>query len=127
MTVKRNFNSTWPQDILTILGLEIACHLGCTKEERAFPQVLTLNIDMVFPMTKAAATDNLKYTVDYARLIADLKDWFIKQEFLLLETLAVVTAKKILKNRHIIAVGIHITKKALPGIGTATVSVWREK
>jgi dihydroneopterin aldolase len=51
---------------LSLVDLELLCHIGVPKEERAHPQKLLCTA--IFPVPdfkKAAQTDNLEHTVNY--------------------------------------------------------------
>jgi dihydroneopterin aldolase len=75
--------------VLSLVDLEITCHLGVPPEERAQPQKILCTA--VFPvpnLKKAAETDNLEHTVNYYDLCLLLKKTAKQKERKLIETLA---------------------------------------
>jgi dihydroneopterin aldolase len=75
--------------IISIVDLELTCHLGVPVEERAQPQKILCTA--VFPvpnLKKAAETDNLEHTVNYYDLSQLLKKTARQKERKLIETLA---------------------------------------
>jgi dihydroneopterin aldolase len=74
---------------LSIVDLELLCHLGVPAEERAHPQKILCTA--VFPvpnLKKAAQTDNLEHTVNYYDLSQLLQQTALQKERKLIETLA---------------------------------------
>jgi len=75
--------------VLSLVDLELTCHLGVPTEERAQPQKILCTA--VFPvpnLKKAAETDNLEHTVNYYDLSQLLKKTARQKERKLIETLA---------------------------------------
>ena len=74
---------------LSIVDLELSCHLGVPPAERAHPQKLLCTA--IFPVPdfkKAAQTDNLEHTVNYFDLSQLLRKTAQAKERKLIETLA---------------------------------------
>jgi len=75
--------------VLSLVDLELTCHLGVPAEERAQPQ--TILCTAVFPvpnLKKAAQTDDLDHTVNYYDLSQLLQKTARQKERKLIETLA---------------------------------------
>jgi dihydroneopterin aldolase len=75
--------------ILSLVDLELTCHLGVPAEERAHPQKILCTA--VFPvpnLKKAAQTDDLAHTVNYYDLSQLLQKIARQKERNLIETLA---------------------------------------
>ena len=75
--------------VLSLVDLELSCHLGVPTEERAHPQKILCTA--VFPvpnLKKAAQTDNLTHTVNYYDLSQLLQKTARQKERKLIETLA---------------------------------------
>jgi dihydroneopterin aldolase len=75
--------------ILSLVDLELTCHLGVPAEERAQAQKILCTA--VFPvpnLKKAAETDNLEHTVNYYDLSQLLRQTAQQKERKLIETLA---------------------------------------
>jgi len=50
---------------ISIVDLEVNCHVGVSEEERAKPQRLLLTVVMDYDFSSAAVTDRLTKTIDY--------------------------------------------------------------
>ena len=75
--------------VISIVDLELTCHLGVPVEERAHPQKILCTA--VFPvpnLKKAAQTDDLDQTVNYYDLSQLLQKTARQKERKLIETLA---------------------------------------
>jgi dihydroneopterin aldolase len=115
-------------DTLAIIGLDAWTRVGCTAEERAFPQRLELDAVMELPLAAAGRRDDMAGTVDYAAVAAALASWTGKGEFRLAEAVAEGAAALILKEfRRVRRVTIRIRKRALPGIRHAEVTLTRAR
>jgi dihydroneopterin aldolase len=114
-------------DALLIDKMEIACRVGITPAERAFPQIVHVSLRLELPLKKAGLNDNLKDTVDYAAIISDLKKILKAREFNLIEAVAEAMAQHLLKIPKITAVSIQATKKVFPEIESVGVAIYRRK
>ena len=112
-------------DKLSLIGLELWLRVGCTREERAFPQRILMDVTLSLPLRAAGKADRLESTVDYAALARDLKNRLEKKEFRLFEAVAEQAAEQALKLKNVKKVFIRVIKKALPGIDHATVEIER--
>ena len=75
--------------MISIVDLELTCHLGVPAEERAKPQkILCTTVFPVPNLKKAADTDNLEHTVNYYDLSQLLQKTARQKERKLIETLA---------------------------------------
>lgn len=54
---------------LCIESLRQSLCLGCTAEERAFPQVVTINIALQIGVPQSIKSDSIKDTVDYIAVV----------------------------------------------------------
>lgn len=75
--------------VLSLVDLELSCHLGVPPEERAQPQKILCTA--VFPVPhweKAAQTDDLAQTINYHDLGVFLQKTARQKERKLIETLA---------------------------------------
>ena len=112
-------------DTLTIEGIAVACRIGVTEEERATPQTIHLDVEVVIDAAKATATDQVKDAVDYAALVSAVKALAQSRPFTLMETLAEATASLVLAQCGMPWVRVRIKKRALPGIDHAAVEITR--
>ena len=74
---------------LSLVDLELLCHIGVPKEERAQPQKLLCTATVLVPnLKKAAQTDNIQHTLNYFNLSQLLRQTAQSKERKLIETLA---------------------------------------
>ena len=74
---------------LSLVDLELLCHIGVPKEERAHPQKLLCTVTVPVPdLKKAAQTDNIQHTLNYFDLSQLLRKTAQSKERKLIETLA---------------------------------------
>lgn len=67
---------------------QFACRVGELTEERAFTQAIILDIEFGLDLRPAAQTDDLAQTVNYLEAHDFLREHFVGQEYVLIETLA---------------------------------------
>ena len=60
-------------DLLIIRDLEAQCHLGVTEEERARPQAVAIDLELSIDASWAAARDDVRSAIEYARLVGAVK------------------------------------------------------
>ena len=106
-------------DRITINGLRVKGRVGVTQEERARAQTLIVNIEIDVDLTAAAASDNLKDTIDYGEVTVEAANIIRDSEFKLLEPLATAIAEKISSNNLVHGGTGEILKEA-PPISEAT-------
>ena len=114
-------------DTLIIKGLAIPCRIGVTEEERAAPQTIWIDLELPIDARKAAAHDDVREAIDYARLVEVVTHRTQCQPYHLMETLAEELTTAILEAFHVPEVMIRVTKRALPSIDSATVQIVRTR
>jgi len=73
-------------DSISLRELSLLVRIGCSKEERSFPQRLLANVHVACDTTRAAASSNLDDTVCYLKLrdrlqqMADENEWLLQEE-----------------------------------------------
>jgi dihydroneopterin aldolase len=98
-------------DIIFLGGLEIETVIGIYDWERTIKQKIYLDIEMAFDIKKAAATDDIAYTLDY-KTVSDRVVRFVEtSEFFLVETLIEKIADILLTEFSIPWVRIVLNKK----------------
>ncbi|MBI4395877.1 MAG: dihydroneopterin aldolase [Elusimicrobia bacterium] len=108
-----------------ISDVELFLRMGCTPEERAFPQRILLDVALELPLQDAGQRDDVSLTVDYAVAVSNLKKQLEPKVFHLMEAAAEEAARIVLANRLVRTVSVRVKKKALPGIGHAEVEITR--
>lgn len=74
-------------DIIFLGGLEIDTIIGIYDWERTTKQTVVLDIEMATDIKKAAATDDITYTLDYKTVTERICEFVENSNFLLVETL----------------------------------------
>jgi len=101
--------------ILSLVDLELTCHLGVPAEERAQSQKILCTA--VFPvpnLKKAADTDKLEHTVNYYDLSQLLKKTAKQKERKLIETLAADLSQAALAAFPLSWIDLELKKFILP-------------
>ena len=75
-------------DIVYIRDLKIDTTIGIYDWEREIKQTVSLDVEMAHDIRKAAATDNIEFTLNYKAVAKRLIDFIGDSEFLLVETMA---------------------------------------
>ncbi len=97
-------------DKIIIRRLELNCVIGCNPEERLAPRQLLATITLLTDTRRAAASDNLADTVNYAAIARSLREYTATTSFLLLETLAEQLASRCLNTPGVQGVTIILDK-----------------
>ena len=102
-------------DRITLSSMRYEGLLGATEEERAFPQMVEVDLLVETDLAAASASDDLADTVDYAPLV-ELTGRIVEGgSFKLLEGLAGALAKGTLEmSPAIAAVTVRVRKLAVP-------------
>ena len=114
-------------DTLSIHEIVVECRIGVTDEERAAPQTIWIDLELAIDASRAAAHDDVREAVDYARLVAAVKKRAQATGSRLLETMAEAIATDVLRQFGTSEVRVRVKKRALPGIGYAAVEVVRAR
>lgn len=120
----KNFFS---EDSIQLKNLEVQCHVGCSNEERSFPQILRISVTMFLSLGIAATNDDLNETIDYAAVVNEIRKTVNSRQYNLIETVAEDIATHLLKMNRIKGLQVNVEKKVLPGLEAAMVSLWRQK
>ena len=75
-------------DELTITGIECFAHHGVFEHERSDGQVFVIDLTLGVDTAPAAASDDLRDTVDYGSLVGQVKNAVESEPVDLIETLA---------------------------------------
>lgn len=73
---------------IVIERVEFHAHVGVSEEERRVAQPIALDVEMDWPTERAGASDDLRDTIDYARVAERLIESAVRQHDKLLETVA---------------------------------------
>ena len=107
---------------LTLNGLRVECIVGDLPAERERPQTLSLDLALELADEKAAATDELADTVDYAALAEKVADALVRAKCRLVERAAAVALEVCLAEPRVAAARVTVTKAgAVSGLDSASV------
>jgi len=110
---------------ITITDLEVSFHVGVPDAERARPQRLLITIEMQTDVSHAAATDDIRHTIDYYKVCHRVANLGEGRSWKLIEKLASDVADEILNYFKPAQVTVTIKKFVLPQ--TAHVAVMLTK
>lgn len=74
-------------DIIFLGGLKIETIIGIYDWERVTKQTVVLDIEMAYDIQKAAATDDIQYTLDYKKVSKRIISFVENSQYLLVEKL----------------------------------------
>lgn len=106
---------------LKLNGLKVKCIIGERPEERVREQVLCIDIELEI-LEKAAETDELKDTVDYAALAEKLRAALVAAQCRMIERAAKIAYETCLAEPKVLSAVVAVTKAgAIPDLASATV------
>jgi dihydroneopterin aldolase len=101
-------------DVIHLSGLEVFAHHGVFEHERQNGQLFVLDVDVEIDSTRAAASDDLGDTVNYAALAQAISDSVAGEPVNLLETLALRVLTTIFGFEHALSAHVTIHKPQAP-------------
>ena len=101
-------------DLIVIRDLEVEARVGVTEEERATPQTLLVDLEIVVDLSIAAVNDDLDSTLDYGMVIQEIGELVRGSDTKLLETLAGRIADRIATMQLVRGVTVEVTKRNPP-------------
>ncbi len=115
------------RDTIEIHDLQVPTRIGVTKEERATPQDLFLDVTLHTDTRKAGETDDLADTIDYQALSDEIRSLASVSEYNLLEKLAEEVSRICIENYSASFATIRIKKPdALQNARTTAVFIQRD-
>jgi 7,8-dihydroneopterin aldolase/epimerase/oxygenase len=115
------------KDLIFIEDLEVHYRVGVPESERAEPQRLLLCIELTHDFTEAAASDDLRQTLDYYAVTRRLLEYGQGRSWRLIETLAVEIAELVLEEFQAATVRVTVKKFILPETRYVAVRVERNR
>lgn len=117
-----------PSDKILISELEVAANIGCSEEERANKQRLTLSLELWLDLKRAATTKDLNDSVCYFTLSNKCSELISGKPWILIEELAEEIAELAL-SRHpqLKAVKVLVKKYVIKEMAWAGVEILRER
>ncbi|MDQ6631277.1 MAG: dihydroneopterin aldolase [Verrucomicrobiota bacterium] len=114
-------------DKIIISDLELFYRVGVPEEERVRPQRLLLTIELEHDFQTAAASDDLRQTINYFAVTQKLLRFGEGRSWKLLETLAVEIADLMLEEFKAAGVSVEIKKFIIPEARFVGVKIKRQK
>ncbi len=97
-------------DTIILKDLHFWGRHGANPGEKDRPQEFIIQCELYFPFDEASASDDLRFTVDYGRVFADLKKIVEEESFNLLEALAQRLAGAVLQYPRVRRVCVEVEK-----------------
>jgi dihydroneopterin aldolase len=85
-------------DKICISGIDCVAAIGVTPEERTMKQRLSVDVELMTDIRKAAGSDRLKDALDYSKIVADVVAIAASRDFHLIETVAEEIAARVLSD-----------------------------
>ena len=102
-------------DRITLSSMRYEGLIGATEEERSFPQMLEVDLELEADLSAATASDELADTIDYGPLVSLTERTVEGGSFSLLEGLAGALARGVLETAPAAsAVIVRVRKLAVP-------------
>ena len=118
-------------DRITLSSMRYECLIGATPDERAFPQMLEIDLVLEADLSAASASDDLVDTIDYGPLVTMTERLVAGRSYTLLEGLAGALASGALEAApKAAAVSVRVRKLAVPmdvSVDWAEVEIRRER
>lgn len=86
-----------PMDIIFLQEIKLDLIIGIYDWERKVPQTIQMDLEIGLPHSRACQTDRVEDTVDYARVMARIRESLAENRFALVEALAEHVAQLIMK------------------------------
>lgn len=100
-------------DRIVLSGMRFEGRHGATAEEREWPQLIELDVELWLDLSRAGRSDELAATVDYGPVIELCRDIVERRSFRLLEAIAEAAAAAILGATAAEAVVVRVRKPAV--------------
>ena len=121
-----NLGEMLGNDEIRIEELELMARVGVPDEERAQPQRLTVSLTLQPRKRFGDLGDDLKRTIDYAAVCAELRRFVSGRRDKLIETLAHEIAEHLLRTFELARVELELRKFVLPETRYVAVKITRE-
>jgi FolB domain-containing protein len=113
---------------ISIHDLKLSVSIGVTKEERAFPQELTLDVSIDAQTEQAEQSDAIGDTLDYMAVIQGLEELCRNEQWCLLEHFGAELCNQVLEMSPIVhRVSIRMLKRVHSATSGVSVLVERTR
>lgn len=100
-------------DRVVVSGLKVFGHHGVDAEERRAGQYFLIDVECELDLSKAAVSDDIVDTLDYAELIAIVTRTVTETQFNLIESVAGRLVETVLKDARVEGVSVRVSKPSL--------------
>src|SRR5438270_12883345 len=115
-------------DSIVIADFRCSTRIGVYDWEREVEQPVLINLEIALPSAQPCASDDLADALDYAKVVARLRELLAQHPHHLLERLAEAIAHLVLDEFHAPAVNVSLAKIApLPGVKTIAIRLQRTR
>ena len=115
-------------DFVIAHKIEAFCRIGCSEEERAFPQRLLVSARLAVDTRKAATSKDLRHSVCYAAVCNRIREIGASQPWVLVEELIEACAERLFEEFGLISEAhLTIEKFILPGVEWVGVEIHRTR
>jgi dihydroneopterin aldolase len=114
-------------DTITLADVEVHYRVGVPDAERAQPQRLLLTIEMQHDFARAAASDDLRETIDYYAVSRRLLKFGEGRSWKLIEKLASDIAALVLADFGAASVSVEVKKFIIPEARHVSVRLTRNR
>ena len=115
-------------DQLELCGLEVSCIIGDLPDERINEQVMRIDAVLFLDLRKAARSDDLDDTVDYAEICDDIRSVLKRAECRMIERAADCVAFVCLRDPRVARVRVRVEKRErVDGLRAAAVVIERSE
>lgn len=113
-------------DIIYLQEVKVETRLGVPEWERLLPQTIVLDIELAMPHSRACQSDAIEDTIDYAQIVARIRQTLAERDFRLVEALAEHVCQLILEEFGTHWVKVKVGKPGiLPGVKQLGVMIER--
>jgi 7,8-dihydroneopterin aldolase/epimerase/oxygenase len=112
---------------ISIVDLELFCHVGVTDEERARPQRLLITVDMTMDLSAAILSDRIAKTIDYYEVAQRLLKLGEGRSWRLIEKLAGDISDLVITGFQPDSVTVEVKKFPIPQARHVAVTLTRSR
>lgn len=114
-------------DIIFLESVKVKTHLGVPEWERQLAQTIILDIEISYDFSQACQSDDIEKTIDYAQVVARIRETLSTNSFRLVEALAEHVCQLIIDEFNAQAVTLKVAKpNVLPDLKALGVKVTRK-
>tara|TARA_B100000035_G_scaffold163739_1_gene139479 strand:- start:2981 stop:3343 length:363 start_codon:yes stop_codon:yes gene_type:complete len=115
-------------DKIFLKNLRLKTRIGLFEWEKQIDQIINIDVEVGFDITKAAKTDDVRHSLDYKTLSNRIKEYVSNNTHELIETLIQNIADNILKEFDVEYVTLSISKPgAIRGSQDVGITITRER